>query len=109
MPPPASSSTSVLANLYRDGSDSMGWHSDDEPELGAQPIIASLSLGAARRFVLKSRAPGGGKLELQLEHGSLLVMRGDTQKNYKHSLPRTRKKAASADQPHLPPHRTPEN
>jgi alkylated DNA repair dioxygenase AlkB len=83
---------SVLANLYRDGNDSMGWHSDDEPELGVQPIIASLSLGAERRFVLKSKAAGGEKLELLLPHGSLLVMRGDTQKNYKHSLPRTRKK-----------------
>jgi alkylated DNA repair dioxygenase AlkB len=83
---------SVLANLYRDGNDTMGWHSDDEPELGAQPIIASLSLGAERRFVLKSKAAGGEKLELLLPHGSLLVMRGDTQKNYKHSLPRTRKK-----------------
>jgi len=82
---------SVLANLYRDGNDTMGWHADDEPELGAQPIIASLSLGAPRKFVLKSRAPGGGRLELQLSHGSLLVMRGDTQKNYKHALPRTKK------------------
>ena len=82
---------SVLANLYRDGNDTMGWHSDDEPELGAQPIIASLSLGAERKFVLKSRAAGGDRLELQLAHGSLLVMRGDTQRNYKHSLPRTKK------------------
>jgi alkylated DNA repair dioxygenase AlkB len=82
---------SVLANLYRDGNDTMGWHSDDEPELGVQPIIASLSLGAERKFVLKSRAPGGDKLELALPHGSLLVMRGDTQKNYKHALPRTKK------------------
>jgi alkylated DNA repair dioxygenase AlkB len=82
---------SVLANLYRDGNDTMGWHSDDEPELGIQPIIASLSLGAPRKFVLKSRAPDGDKLEIQLTHGSLLVMRGDTQRNYKHSLPRTTK------------------
>lgn len=82
---------SVLANLYRDGNDTMGWHSDDEPELGAQPIIASLSLGASRRFVLKSRAKGGDKLELELPHGSLLVMRGETQKNYRHSLPRTKR------------------
>ena len=82
---------SVLANLYRDGNDTMGWHSDDEPELGIQPIIASLSLGAERKFVLKSRAAGGEKLELVLPHGSLLVMRGETQKNYKHSLPRTKK------------------
>jgi alkylated DNA repair dioxygenase AlkB len=82
---------SVLANLYRDGNDTMGWHSDNEPELGAQPIIASLSLGAERKFVLKSRVAGGDKLELQLPHGSLLVMRGDTQRNYRHSLPRTKK------------------
>jgi alkylated DNA repair dioxygenase AlkB len=81
----------VLANLYRDGNDSMGWHADDEPELGAQPIIASLSLGATRKFVLKARAAGGPKLELPLEHGSLLVMRGNTQKNFRHSLPRTKK------------------
>jgi alkylated DNA repair dioxygenase AlkB len=82
---------SVLANLYRDGNDTMGWHSDDEAELGAQPIIASLSLGAPRRFVLKARATGGARLELELAHGSLLVMRGDTQRNYKHALPRTKK------------------
>lgn len=82
---------SVLANLYRDGQDTMGWHSDDEPELGAQPIIASLSLGATRKFVLKARAAGGSKLELPLEHGSLLVMRGDTQKNYRHALPRSKR------------------
>ena len=84
---------SVLANLYRDGNDTMGWHSDDEAELGAQPIIASLSLGAPRKFVLKSRAAGGARLELELTHGSLLVMRGDTQRNYNHSLPRTKKAA----------------
>jgi alkylated DNA repair dioxygenase AlkB len=82
---------SVLANLYRDGNDTMGWHSDDEPELGVQPIIASLSLGAPRKFVLKSRESGGDKLELMLAHGSLLVMRGETQRNYRHSLPRTKK------------------
>jgi alkylated DNA repair dioxygenase AlkB len=82
---------SVLANLYRDGNDTMGWHSDSEPELGAQPIIASLSLGATRKFVLKARAKDGPRLELELPHGSLLVMRGDTQRNYRHSLPRTKK------------------
>lgn len=80
---------SVLANLYRDGRDAMGWHSDDEPELGPAPVIASLSLGAARRFVLKSRGPDGARLALDLPHGSLLVMRGDTQRRYRHALPRT--------------------
>jgi alkylated DNA repair dioxygenase AlkB len=80
---------SVLANLYRDGRDSMGWHSDDEPELGAQPVIASLSLGATRRFVLKHRSDPPRKFALELPHGSLLLMRGATQANYRHALPRT--------------------
>lgn len=82
---------SVLANLYRDGRDSMGWHSDDEPELGAQPVIASLSLGATRRFVLKHRSDPSRKVALDLPHGSLLLMRGATQANYRHALPRTAK------------------
>lgn len=80
---------SVLANRYRNGRDYMGWHSDNESALGPQPIIASLSLGATRRFVLKGRQQSSRKLELPLAHGSLLVMRGDTQANYRHSLPRT--------------------
>ncbi|HSR64972.1 MAG TPA: alpha-ketoglutarate-dependent dioxygenase AlkB [Xanthomonadaceae bacterium] len=80
---------SVLANLYRDGRDAMGWHSDDEPELGAAPLIASLSLGAVRRFVLKSRQPPVQRLVLELPHGSLLVMGGATQRHYRHALPRT--------------------
>lgn len=80
---------SVLANLYRDGRDYMGWHSDNEAALGSQPLIASLSLGASRRFVLKHRQMAGTKRELLLPHGSLLVMAGDTQQNYRHALPRT--------------------
>ena len=80
---------SVLANLYRDGRDSMGWHGDAEAELGPRPVIASLSLGAVRRFVLKSRSDPAQKLALELPHGSLLLMRGDTQRNYRHALPRT--------------------
>jgi alkylated DNA repair dioxygenase AlkB len=80
---------SVLANLYRDGRDGMGWHSDDEPELGPRPAIASLSLGATRRFVLKHRREPTRKLELDLPPGSLLAMRGDTQRNYRHALPKT--------------------
>jgi len=90
---------SVLANLYRDGNDAMGWHSDDEPELGERPVIASLSLGAARRFCLRRRRargespqPGDG-LELCLPHGSLLRMAGDTQRLCRHALPRMRKLA----------------
>jgi len=82
---------SVLINYYRSGEDSMGMHADDEPELGKNPIIASLSLGAARTFVLrpqkKSMAPPS-KLELELESGSLLVMAGTTQHHYRHGVPK---------------------
>jgi alkylated DNA repair dioxygenase AlkB len=82
---------SVLANLYRDGRDSMGWHSDDERELGAEPTIASLSLGATRRFALRHRTDPGSKFALELPHGSLLLMRGRTQRHWRHALPRTAK------------------
>lgn len=81
---------SVLANRYRDGCDRMGWHSDDEPELGPQPIIASLSLGAPRRFAFKPRGDGE-RLGMDLSHGSLLVMDGDTQTRYRHALPGTQR------------------
>ncbi len=86
---------SVLANLYRDGRDSMGWHSDDEPELGPRPLIASLSLGATRRFVLRRRDDPARKLALELPHGSLLLMRGDTQAGWRHALPRTARVAGA--------------
>ena len=80
---------SALANRYRDGRDAMGWHSDDERELGPQPVIASLSLGATRRFLLKHRRQPDCRLAVPLPHGSLLVMSGDTQRQYRHALPRT--------------------
>ncbi|WP_242109675.1 alpha-ketoglutarate-dependent dioxygenase AlkB family protein [Luteimonas aquatica] len=80
---------SVLANLYRDGRDAMGWHSDDEPELGPEPLIASLSLGATRRFSLKRRAGPAAKCTVELEHGSMLLMAAATQRHYRHALPRT--------------------
>lgn len=80
---------SVLANLYRDGRDYMGWHSDDERDLGPQPVIASLSLGAPRRFRLKHRRDPDRTLALELTPGSLLLMRGDTQRNYRHALPKS--------------------
>lgn len=83
---------SVLANLYRDGSDRMGWHSDDEPELGPEPLIASLSLGAERTFRFRAKA-GGEPLAIDLPHGSLLRMAGSTQRLYKHELP-VRKRVA---------------
>lgn len=84
---------SVLANLYRNGDDSMGWHSDDEPELGAQPVIASVSLGAERRFRFRRREPRGARATpssgLVLAHGSLLCMTGNTQRYYQHDLPKS--------------------
>jgi alkylated DNA repair dioxygenase AlkB len=79
---------SVLANLYRDGRDSMGWHSDDEPELGPAPVIASLSLGETRRFRLRHRQDPAQRLDLDLPSGSLLLMAGTTQRHYRHDLPR---------------------
>jgi alkylated DNA repair dioxygenase AlkB len=82
---------SVLANLYRDGRDRMGWHRDDERELGQRPVIASISLGAARRFVLKQRNDPKVSRAVTLPHGSLLLMAGDTQAHYRHALPATTK------------------
>ncbi|WP_448560944.1 alpha-ketoglutarate-dependent dioxygenase AlkB family protein [Trichothermofontia sp.] len=98
-----SSFNSVLLNYYRDGQDSMGWHSDDEPELGTNPVIASLSLGASRRFCLRPRhravtrsqskqsRSDQPKVELELTHGSLLVMAGATQHHWQHAVPKTAK------------------
>ena len=80
----------VLCNLYRDGRDSMGWHADNESELGPEPVIASVSLGAERRFVLKRRQDGE-RVELLPAHGSLLVMLGQVQQHWLHQVPRTRK------------------
>jgi alkylated DNA repair dioxygenase AlkB len=80
---------SVLLNLYRDGRDSMGWHSDDEPELGADPVIASLSLGAVRRFRLRHKRNKALTVALDVPHGSLLLMAGPTQHHWLHALPKT--------------------
>lgn len=81
----------VLANLYRNGSDSMGWHADNEPELGARPLIASLSLGAERRFAIAHRDGRSRRCAIDLAHGSLLLMGGDTQSNYRHALAKTKR------------------
>lgn len=82
---------SVLLNLYRYGQDSMGWHSDDEPELGTNPVIASVSLGATRTFQFKHKQNPDLKLSIELTHGSLLLMRGATQHFWKHQVPKTKK------------------
>ena len=81
---------SVMANLYRNGQDSMGCHADDEKELGENPLIASLSFGATRLLRFKHRAKGC-KLDLALAHGDLLVMAGALQHHWRHELPKTRK------------------
>ena len=79
----------VLLNRYRDGRDNMGLHADDEPELGPDPIVATLSLGATRRLTLVPRRPRDGERRaLELPSGSLLVMRGACQRRFRHGIPR---------------------
>ncbi|MFZ4543405.1 MAG: alpha-ketoglutarate-dependent dioxygenase AlkB family protein [Saprospiraceae bacterium] len=79
---------SVLMNAYRDGSDHMGWHADDEPELGRNPVIASLNFGAERRFLLRRNANLQEKIEILLRPGSLLLMEGALQHYWKHAVPK---------------------
>jgi len=87
---------SVLLNQYRHGKDSVGYHADDEKELGDNPNIASISLGATRKFMLQHYKTASGKLpdhepiEYDLKHGSLLIMSGTIQKYWKHSIPKTK-------------------
>lgn len=83
--------TTMLLNYYRDGKDSNGWHADNEKELGTNPVIASLSFGQARFFHLKHRTEKTLKHKLLLEHGSLLVMKGETQHKWLHQIPKTAK------------------
>lgn len=83
--------TTVLLNQYRDGKDSNGWHSDNENELGINPVIASLSFGAERMFQLKHNLDKDLKKSIVLEHGSLLLMKGTTQHFWKHQIPKTAK------------------
>jgi alkylated DNA repair dioxygenase AlkB len=83
---------SVLLNYYRAGNDSMGWHQDNEPELGPEPSITSLSFGGERRFSFKHRARKDLEpVSINLAHGSMLLMKGATQHNWLHSLPKTTK------------------
>ena len=81
---------SVLLNYYRDGRDSMGMHSDDEAELGPAPVIASVSFGAERTFVLRHKS-GGERLRIDLSDGSLLLMAGSLQKHWSHGINKTAK------------------
>ncbi|WP_371188474.1 alpha-ketoglutarate-dependent dioxygenase AlkB [Thalassotalea maritima] len=81
---------STLANYYRHQQDSMGWHSDNEKELGSAPVIASLSFGQARRFCLKHKS-SGERFEILLQSGSLLIMQGQLQQQWQHALPKSSK------------------
>lgn len=83
--------TACLLNLYRDGNDSNGWHADNEKELGANPVIASVTLGQERYFHLKHRNRKDLKHKIILEHGSLLLMKGETQHHWLHQIPKTAK------------------
>ena len=80
----------VLVNLYRNGQDSNGWHADNEPELGKNPVIASLSLGATRRFDLRHNLTNE-KISFDLTNGSLLLMKGEMQHFWKHQIVKTKK------------------
>lgn len=82
---------SVLLNLYRNGQDSMGWHSDNEKELGTNPIIASVSIGACRQMQFRQTLDHRQKISLNLESGSLLLMQGSTQHHWQHQIPKTAK------------------
>jgi alkylated DNA repair dioxygenase AlkB len=79
----------ALGNRYRDGRDGVSWHADDERELGPDPVIASLSLGAPRRFLLRKRDDHSVTMAFELTHGSLLWMSGTTQTHWEHSIPKT--------------------
>lgn len=89
--------TTVLANLYRNEKDSNGWHADNEKELGRNPIIASISLGETRKFQIKHHTNKEYKCNLELTHGSLLLMKEGSQIHYKHQIP----KAAQPKKPRI--------
>jgi alkylated DNA repair dioxygenase AlkB len=82
----------LLINLYRDGNDSNGWHADNEKELGKNPVIASVSFGEARPFHFKHRTIKEQRHKLILEHGSLLLMKGEMQHFWLHQIAKTKKK-----------------
>jgi len=81
----------VLLNYYRDGNDSVAWHSDDEYELGIKPVIASVSLGQTRRFDVRHKTDHQKKYSVNLENGSLLLMRGDLQHSWEHRIAKSTK------------------
>ncbi len=90
-PPAAQQFNSVLLNHYRDQRDSMGWHSDDEKELGKNPVIGSVSFGATRKFQFRHRQDKSLKVSVDLTNGSFLLMAGATQHHWSHCLPKATK------------------
>jgi alkylated DNA repair dioxygenase AlkB len=84
---------SVLLNRYRSGNDSISWHTDAEKELGRNPIIASVNFGATRKFQLR-HIKTKEKLEIELTHGSLLIMQGELQHFWQHQVPKTSQNVA---------------
>lgn len=86
---------SVLLNWYRDGADSLNWHADDERELGLKPTIASANFGATREFLIRRKESKDSRMTFKLTHGSLLVMKGETQQNWIHSIPKRKGKLGS--------------
>ena len=82
---------SVLLNWYRNGDDHMGWHQDNETELGKNPIIASVNLGETRRFLIRNKENTSEKIEILLHHGTFLLMRGEMQHHWQHSIPKAAK------------------
>ena len=88
--------TSVLLNYYRDGKDSMGWHSDDEKELGQNPVIGSVSFGESRVFQMRHKFQKDiKKVDIALNDGSFLLMKGTTQHFWQHQIPKTKRKLES--------------
>lgn len=82
---------SVLMNWYRDGDDYMGWHADDERELGTNPVIGSVNFGAERRFLLRRKSDKSEKVEIPLKDGSFLLMAGALQHHWQHSVPKQKR------------------
>lgn len=82
--------TGALLNLYRDGQDSMGWHRDNEKELGINPVIGSVSFGATREFRLRHHSDKKPVISTRLTHGSCLLMKGETQHYWEHQVAKTR-------------------
>lgn len=83
---------SVLCNYYRNGNDSMGFHADNEPELGKNPVIASVNFGESRRFIFRQKDDKTKKHELLLSHGSVLIMAGEMQHSWQHAVPKEPRK-----------------